>query len=311
MNGGIPVKRDFLHINDLTTDEIHHVLSLSTEVKAGIRADKDYKPFKGMSMAMIFAKPSARTRLSFETGFYLLGGHAIYLGPSDIDIGKREAVKDIARVVSRYNHIIMARLFSHTHITEMAQYADVPVINGLTDYNHPCQVMADIFTIQEHRGNLNDLKVVYLGDGNNVVNSWLRLAMRLPFHFVCACPEHYEPDAETVRAAVAEGISKIEIVHDPKTAVKDADVVYTDVWASMGQKHEAKEREKHFQEYQVNDVLMASTGRETLFLHCLPAERGREVTDSVIESPASVVFDEAENRMHVQNAILLAITGKG
>lgn len=304
------MKRDFLHITDLTTDEIHHVLDLATEVKARIRTDKDYQPFKGRSMAMIFAKPSARTRLSFETGFYLLGGHAIYLGPSDIDIGKREAVKDIARVVSRYNHIIMARLFAHTHITEMAEYADVPVINGLTDYNHPCQVMADIFTIQEHRGNLNDLKVVYLGDGNNVVNSWLRLAMRLPFHFVCACPEHYEPDAETVRAAVAEGISEIEIVHDPKTAVKDADVVYTDVWASMGQKHEAKEREKHFQEYQVNDVLMASTGRQTLFLHCLPAERGREVTDSVIESPASVVFDEAENRMHVQNAILLTIAGQ-
>jgi ornithine carbamoyltransferase len=305
-----PVKRDFLHITDLTTDEIHHVLSVATEVKARIRTDKDYQPFKGRSMAMIFAKPSARTRLSFETGFYLLGGHAIYLGPSDIDIGKREAVKDIARVVSRYNHIIMARLFEHTHITEMAEYADVPVINGLTDYNHPCQVMADIFTIQEHRGNLNDLKVVYLGDGNNVVNSWLRLAMRLPFHFVCACPEHYEPNAETVRAAIAEGISEIEIVHDPKTAVKDADVVYTDVWASMGQKHEAKEREKHFQEYQVNDALMAATGRQTLFLHCLPAERGREVTDSVIESPASVVFDEAENRMHVQNAILLTITGQ-
>lgn len=305
------MKRDFLHITDLTTDEIHHVLSVATEVKARIRADKDYQPFKGRSMAMIFAKPSARTRLSFETGFYLLGGHAIYLGPSDIDIGKREAVKDIARVVSRYNHIIMARLFAHTHITEMAEYADVPVINGLTDYNHPCQVMADIFTIQEHRGNLNDLKVVYLGDGNNVVNSWLRLAMRLPFHFVCACPEHYEPDAETVRAAVAEGISEIEIVHDPKTAVKDADVVYTDVWASMGQKHEAKERENHFQEYQVNDALMAATGRQTLFLHCLPAERGREVTDSVIESPASVVFDEAENRMHVQNAILLTLMGKG
>jgi ornithine carbamoyltransferase len=305
-----PVKRDFLHITDLTTDEIHHVLSVATEVKARIRTDKDYQPFKGRSMAMIFAKPSARTRLSFETGFYLLGGHAIYLGPSDIDIGKRETVKDIARVVSRYNHIIMARLFEHTHITEMAEYADVPVINGLTDYNHPCQVMADIFTIQEHRGNLNDLKIVYLGDGNNVVNSWLRLAMRLPFHFVCACPEHYEPNAETVRAAIAEGISEIEIVHDPKTAVKDADVVYTDVWASMGQKHEAKEREKHFQEYQVNDALMAATGRQTLFLHCLPAERGREVTDSVIESPASVVFDEAENRMHVQNAILLTITGQ-
>jgi len=304
------VKRDFLHITDLTTDEIHHVLDLSTEVKTRIRTDKNYQPFKGQSMAMIFAKPSARTRLSFETGFFLLGGHAIYLGPSDIDIGKREAVKDIARVVSRYNHMIMARLFAHAHIIEMAAYADIPVINGLTDYNHPCQVMADIFTIREHRGNLKDLKIVYLGDGNNVVNSWLHLAMRLPFHFVCACPEYYEPDAETVRAAVAEGLSEIEIVHDPKSAVKDADVVYTDVWASMGQKHEAKEREKHFQEYQVNDALMASTGKQTLFLHCLPAERGREVTDSVMESPASVVFDEAENRMHVQNAIMLAITGR-
>jgi ornithine carbamoyltransferase len=304
------VKRDFLHITDFTTDEIHQVLDLSTEVKTRIRTDKDYQPFKGQSMAMIFAKPSARTRLSFETGFYLLGGHATYLGPSDIEIGKREAVKDIARVVSRYNHMIMARLFAHTHITEMATYADVPVINGLTDYNHPCQIMADIFTIQEHRGNLKDLKIVYIGDGNNVVNSWLRLAMRLPFNFVCVCPEHYEPDAETVREAVAEGLSEIEITHDPKTAVKDADVIYTDVWASMGQKHEAQEREKQFQGYQVNDALMAATGKQTLFLHCLPAERGKEVTDSVMESPASVVFDEAENRMHVQNAILLTITGQ-
>jgi len=304
------VKRDFLHITDLSTDEIYQVLDLATEVKTRLRTEKDYQPFKGWSMAMIFAKPSARTRLSFETGFFRLGGHAIYLGPSDIEIGKREAVKDIARVVSRYNHLIMARLFAHSQITEMAAFADVPVINGLTDYNHPCQVMADIFTIQEHRGNLNDMKIVCLGDGNNVVNSWLRLAMKLPFHFVCACPENYEPDAETVKAAVASGISNIEIVHDPKTAVKDADVVYTDVWASMGQKHEAQEREKHFQEFQVNDALMALTGRQTLFLHCLPAERGREVTDSVMESPASVVFDEAENRMHVQNAIMLTITGQ-
>ena len=304
------MKRDFLHITDLSTDEIYQVLDLATEVKTRLRTEKDYQPFKGWSMAMIFAKPSARTRLSFETGFFRLGGHAIYLGPSDIEIGKREAVKDIARVVSRYNHLIMARLFAHSQITEMAAFADVPVINGLTDYNHPCQVMADIFTIQEHRGNLNDMKIVCLGDGNNVVNSWLRLAMKLPFHFVCACPENYEPDAETVKAAVASGISNIEIVHDPKTAVKDADVVYTDVWASMGQKHEAQEREKHFQEFQVNDALMALTGRQTLFLHCLPAERGREVTDSVMESPASVVFDEAENRMHVQNAIMLTITGQ-
>lgn len=303
------MKRDFLHITDLTPDEVHHVLNLAQETKDKIRTDKGYQPFQGHSMAMIFAKPSARTRLSFETGFFYMGGHAVYLGPSDIDIGKREAVKDVARVVSRYNHLIMARLFAHDHILEMAKYADIPVINGLTDYNHPCQVMADIFTIKAHLGHLNDLKVVFVGDGNNVVNSWLRLAMRLPLHFVCACPENYSPDAETVRQALDAGLSEIEISHDPKTAVKNADVVYTDVWASMGQKQEAEERQKQFKNFQVDDALMAGTGKQTLFLHCLPAERGREVTDSVMESAASVVFDEAENRMHVQNAIMLLIMG--
>jgi ornithine carbamoyltransferase len=308
--GGNPVKRDFLHITDFTSQEIHEVLSLSKEVKAKIKRREDYKPFKDQSMAMIFAKPSARTRISFETGFFLLGGHALFLGPSDIDMGKREPVKDIARVVSRYNDIIMARLFDHQHILELARYANVPVINALTDYNHPCQIMADIFTILEHRGSLDNLKIVYVGDGNNVVNSWLRLAQRLPFHFVCACPENYQPDETTYNAARDAGLSTVEITHDPRTAAKDADVIYTDVWASMGKKHEFETRKVHFQGYQVNDALMALTGKATLFLHCLPAERGLEVTDSVIESKASVVFDEAENRMHVQNAILLKITGK-
>ena len=305
------MKRDFLHITDFSSEEIHEVLALTKEIKAKIKGREDYKPFKGWSMAMIFAKPSARTRISFETGFFLLGGHALYLGPSDIDIGKREAVKDIARVISRYNDVIMARLFAHDHILEMAQYADVPVINALTDYNHPCQIMADIYTILEHRGNLDNLKIVYVGDGNNVVHSWLRLAQKLPFHFVCACPENYNPDELTFKATRDSGVSVVEITHDAKTAVKDADVIYTDVWASMGQKHEIEERKKHFHGYQVNDELMNSTGKDTLFLHCLPAERGLEVTDSVIESEASVVFDEAENRMHVQNAILLKLTGKG
>lgn len=305
------MKRDFLHITDFTTEEIDRVLKLATEMKSGLKAGKEYQPFKGQSLAMIFTKPSARTRLSFETGFFYLGGHAVYLGPSDIEIGKREAVKDIARVVSRYNHMIMARLFDHAHILEMAEYAQVPVINGLTDYNHPCQVMADIFTIKEHRGHLDDLKVVFVGDGNNVVNSWLRLAMRLPMHFVCVCPENYRPDAATVQKAKAAGLSEIEILHDPQQGVINADVIYADVWASMGQKHEADQRQKHFQGFQINDALMARTGKETLFLHCLPAERDREVTDSVMESPASVVFDEAENRMHVQNAIMVYITGEG
>ena len=305
------MKRDFLHITDFSTEEIDRVLNLAREIKAKLKRGLEYQPFKGQSMSMIFAKPSARTRLSFETGFYYLGGHAVYLGPADIEIGKREAVKDIARVVSRYNNLIMARLFDHAHIMELAEYATVPVINGLTDYNHPCQVMADIFTIKEHRGHLDELKVVFVGDGNNVVNSWLRLAMRLPMHFVCVCPEQYTPDAATVREALDAGISQIEILHDPLQGVKNADVIYADVWASMGQKNEADERQKHFQGFQINDALMASTGKETLFLHCLPAEREREVTDSVMESPASVVFDEAENRMHVQNAIMVYITGEG
>jgi len=304
------VKRDFLHITDFTADEIHATFALAREIKERFKRREDYKPFKDHTMAMIFAKPSARTRISFETGFFRMGGHALYLGPSDISIGKREAVKDIARVVARYNDVIMARLFAHQHVLEMAEYAAVPVVNGLTDYNHPCQIMADMFTILEHRGHLDDLKVVYVGDGNNIVHSWLRLARRLPFHFVCACPKDYEPDAETITATHQAGLSEVEISHDPMAAVKDADVVYTDVWASMGQKDQAEERKVRFAGFQVDDALMAATGKKSLFMHCLPAERGVETTDSVIESEASVVFDEAENRMHAQNAILLKICGK-
>ena len=304
------MKRDFLHITDFTSDEVLETLDIAKEVKAKLKSGDAYKPFKNRSMAMIFTKPSARTRISFETGFYRLGGHAVYLGPSDIDIGKREAVKDIARVISRYNDIIMARLFDHDHILELAEYADVPVINALTDYNHPCQIMADILTIQEHRGHLEDLKVVYIGDGNNIVNSWLRLSQRIPFHFICACPEKYTPDDHTVKEAKNTGLSQIEILHDPLTAAKDADVIYTDVWASMGQKHEKEERLEHFKGFQVNETVMSAAAENALFLHCLPAERGLEVTDGVIESKGSVVFDEAENRMHVQNALMLKIMGE-
>ncbi len=304
------MKRDFLHVTDFSQEEITETLDLAVAVKQKLKLREDYKPFKGHSLSMIFAKPSARTRLSFETGFSRLGGHAVYLSPNDIEIGKREAVKDIARVVGRYNDMIMARLFDHAQILELAEYAPVPVINGLTDYNHPCQIMADILTIREHRGHLEDLKVVYVGDGNNVVHSWLNLAVRLPFHFVCACPEGFVPDKDTVKRARAAGRSQIDISHDPGAAVIDADVIYTDVWASMGQKHELEERLKYFQPFQVNDDLMAATGRETFFMHCLPAERGREVTDSVMESAASIVFDQAENRMHAQNAVMLKIAGK-
>jgi len=301
------MKRDFLHITDFTTEEIWETLELSKWIKAKLINGEDYKPFAGKTMAMIFAKPSARTRVSFETGFFRLGGHALFLGPNDIGIGKRESISDIANVLSRFNDMIMARLFEHNHILELAENASVPVVNGLTDFNHPCQIMADILTVYEHRGNLDDLKITYVGDGNNIVHSWLALAMRIPFHLTIACPEEYTPDEDMLKVAKEMGLSTIEISHEPMEAVKDADVIYTDVWASMGQKEESEERRRRFKGFQINDDLMAATGKHTYFMHCLPAERGVEVTDSVCDADYSIMFDEAENRMHAQNAIMVKI----
>jgi len=301
--------KHFLHITDFTADEIWETLNLAKELKVKFRQREDFKPFKNKSLAMIFAKPSARTRVSFETGFEWMGGHALFLGPNDIGIGKREAIKDISRLFSRFNDLMMARLFDHQHILELAEYSEIPVINGLTNYNHPCQIMADIFTIWEHRGYLDDLKITYVGDGNNVVHSWIHLAERFPMKFICACPEGYEPNNEIVQRCNKVGLSSVEVLHDPVAAVKSADVVYTDVWASMGQKAEVEEREKEFKQFQVNEELMAATGKHTLFMHCLPAERGREVTDGVMESDASIVFDQAENRLHVQNSIMVKLAG--
>ena len=301
------MKRDFLHITDFQSNEITETLDLAIEIKTKLKNNENYKPFKDQSLAMIFAKPSARTRVSFETGFFRLGGHALYLGPKDIGIGKREAVKDISRVLSGYNDMIMARLFDHKHMIELAKYASIPVINGLTDFNHPCQIMADILTVYEKKGNLNDLKIAYVGDGNNIVHSWLNLSLRLPFHFTCVCPEGYEPDNNLIKLVNKSNISTDEISHDPIKGVHEADVIYTDVWASMGQKEEVKEREYIFKNFQVNSNMLESTGKNTFFMHCLPAERGREVTDDVMESSNSIVFDQAENRMHAQNAIMVKI----
>ena len=207
--------KHFLHLSDYSGEELWEILHLSKKVKAKFIKKEDYTPFKNRSLAMIFAKPSARTRVSFETGFGWMGGNALFLGPNDIGIGKREAIKDISRVFSRYNDIIMARLFDHQHIVELAKHSSIPVVNGLTDYNHPCQIMADIFTIWEHLENIENIKVTYLGDGNNIVHSWLRLAMILPLHFVCCCPEGYEPNAKTVKEARDAGVSKIEILKQP------------------------------------------------------------------------------------------------
>ncbi|KAL3851478.1 hypothetical protein ACJIZ3_013360 [Penstemon smallii] len=302
--------KDFLNISDFDKDTILKILDRAKEVKALIKSgERTYLPFKGKTLAMIFAKPSMRTRVSFETGFHLLGGHALYLGPDDIQMGKREETRDVARVLSRYNDIIMARVFPHQDILDLAKYATVPVINGLTDFNHPCQIMADALTIIEHVGRLDGTKVVYVGDGNNIVHSWLMLASVIPFHFVCACPRGFEPDARTAKNAIRAGVGKIEITNDPKEAVKGADVVYSDVWASMGQKEEAEYRRKVFQGFQVDEELMKLAGPQAYFMHCLPAERGIEVTDGVIEAPNSIVFPQAENRMHAQNAIMLHSLG--
>ena len=302
--------KHFLHISDYSKEELWEILDLAKIVKSKFRKREDNKVFNNKSLAMIFAKPSARTRVSFETGFEWMGGHALFLGPNDIGMGKREAIKDISRVLSRYNDIIMARLFEHEHIIELAEHSSVPIVNGLTDYNHPCQIMADIFTVWENLNDIDGAKIVYMGDGNNIVHSWLHLSMRFPLDFVCCCPEDYEPDVELVNQAKESGVSKITITNDPVSAVSGADVIYTDVWASMGQKEEAEEREKAFKNFQVNERLMSLTGKDTLFMHCLPAERDREVTDGVMESDNSIVFDQAENRMHVQNAIMIMLSEK-
>ena len=296
--------KHFLHISDYSNSELWEILKLAKELKSKFHLREDYKIFQNRSLAMIFAKPSARTRVSFETGFEWMGGHALFLGPNDIGIGKREAIKDISRLFSRYNDVIMARLFDHDHILELAEYSTIPVINGLTDYNHPCQIMTDIFTVWEHLEVIDNPKIVYMGDGNNIVHSWLQLAMKIPLVFVCCCPEDFKPDTATLQKAIDSGISKINISHNPTEAILNADIVYTDVWASMGQKDEAAEREKLFSSFQVNEDLIEKSGKKTLFMHCLPAERGREVTDGVMEADYSIVFDQAENRMHVQNAIM-------
>ena len=301
-------QRHFLAVDDLSSDEVRFVLDAAQKIKKKVR-EPGFEPLIKKSMAMIFTKPSARTRVSFETGMFLLGGHALCLG-SEIGIGTREATKDIARVLMGYNDVIMARLFKHSDLLELAQYSKAPVINGLTDYNHPCQIMADALTLLEVKGRLDGLKVVYVGDGNNMVHSWLELATVVPLEFVCCCPEGYKPLAGPLETAQKAGLSKLTISHDPKSAVVGADVIYTDVWASMGQKDEVDERIKAFQGFQVNSDLMKLTGKpDTTFLHCLPAERGRETTDEVMESPNSKVFQEAENRMHAQNAIILHCLG--
>ncbi|HIM82492.1 MAG TPA: ornithine carbamoyltransferase [Nitrososphaerales archaeon] len=302
--------RHCIKVDDFSKEEILNLFNLASDLKSKYRNKEEFKPFNNHSLAMIFAKPSARTRVSFETGFSWMGGHAIYLAPQDIGLGKRESAADLAQLFSRYNDMIMARVFNHQDMLDFEKHATVPVINGLTDYNHPCQILADIFTVWEQKKeSFDNLKIVYLGDGNNIVNSWIRLAIVLPFEFVCVCPEGYSPDADTITLANDVGISNVSVSHS-LDSVHNADVIYTDVWASMGQKEEIDERIKIFSPFQVNSELVKNAKNDYLFMHCLPAERGREVTDNVIDSDNSIVFEQAENRLHIQNAIMVTLCNK-
>ncbi|MDG1268188.1 MAG: ornithine carbamoyltransferase, partial [Candidatus Marinimicrobia bacterium] len=234
--------RHCIKVDDFSQNELIDLFELTAELKHKYRTKEDFKPFRNHSMAMIFAKPSARTRVSFETGFSWMGGHAIYLAPQDIGLGKRESASDLAQLFSRYNDLIMARVYSHNDMLDFEKHANVPVINGLTDYNHPCQILTDMFTVWEaKKKNIDDLKIAYVGDGNNIVNSWIRLAAILPFEFTCVCPEGYEPDQDTINFAESKNLSKINISHNATEGVTDADAIYTDVWASMGQKEEIDE----------------------------------------------------------------------
>jgi ornithine carbamoyltransferase len=265
------------------------------------------KPLAGKSLAMIFMKASTRTRVSFEVGAWQLGGHALFLSPRDVQLGRGEPVADTARVLSRYVDGIMIRTFAHAEVEELARYADVPVINGLTDLLHPCQILADLLTVKQHLGGYEGKRVAWVGDGNNMANSWLNAAYRLGFELTLACPEGYDPDPEIL--ARAGGAAKVTLVRDPREAVEGAHVVNTDVWASMGQEEEQVQRERAFAGFTVDGALMARASRDAIFLHCLPAHRGEEVAAEVIDGPQSRVWDEAENRLHVQKAIMAVLMG--
>ncbi len=301
------MKKDFISIADITTEEVWNLIRTTQEIKSKLRNGESYIPLSGRILTMIFQKPSLRTRISFEVGMYQLGGTSVYLSPNEIRIGDRESVADVARVISRYSNGIMARLFSHEQMLELAQHATVPVINGLDDVLHPCQVMGDIFTIWEHRKNIEDLKLAWIGDGNNVANSWITLASRIPIILDIAVPDGCEPDKDILSHAQSAGISSIRVIHDPQEAVKNADVIYTDVWTSMGQESREQERKRQFMNFQVNQSLVDMANDDVLIMHCLPAHRGEEITSEVIDGRHSIVFDQAENRLHVQKAILSSL----
>jgi ornithine carbamoyltransferase len=298
-------KRDFLTVADFSKPELLSLFDLAARLKRG---EYRQKPLAGKTLGMVFAKSSTRTRVSFEVGTYQLGGHALFLSASDIQLGRGEPIKDMARVLSRYVDGIMIRTFAHADVEELARHATVPVINGLTDTHHPCQILADLLTVRESLGGWDGRVIAWVGDGNNMANSWLHAAGVLGFELRLACPKGYDPDKAVL--AWAKARAKVSVSRDPAAAVKGADVVNTDVWASMGQEKEAKARAKAFKSYCVDAKLMGKAAKGAIFLHCLPAHRGEEVTDDVIEGAQSKVFDQAENRLHAQKALLATLMGE-
>jgi ornithine carbamoyltransferase len=296
--------RDFLEIPDFSRPELIRLFELAEQMRDG---GYTRKPLAGKSLAMIFMKASTRTRVSFEVGTFQLGGHALFLSPRDVQLGRGEPIADTARVLSRYVDGIMIRTFAHQDIEELANYSSVPVINGLTDLVHPCQVLADLLTVRQHLGDIEGKRYAWIGDGNNMANSWINAAYRFGFDLTLACPEGYEPADHLLERA--QTAARVRVVRDPMEAARGADVVTTDVWASMGQEQEQKERERAFAGYSVGPKLMKQAAKTAIFLHCLPAHRGEEVAAEVIDGPQSRVWDEAENRLHVQKAIMAALMG--
>ena len=305
--------KDFLAIADHSPAELLSLLELAVKLKADHQKGGNKPVLKGKALAMVFQKPSLRTRVSFEMGMQHLGGHAIYIGPQEIGLGQRESIADVARVLDGYVEGIMARVFAHQHVLDLAKWAEKPVINGLSDYNHPCQGLSDALTIYEHyKTKVTGLKVVFVGDGNNVAVSLMHVCAKLGMNFVCANPEGYDIVSSAVELGkqfAKESGSTIESLHDPQKAVQDADVIYTDTWTSMGQEEEVKKREAAFPPFQINAALLQRAKPTAIVMHCLPAHRGHEITDEVADGPQSKLFPQAHNRLHAQKAILVELMG--
>jgi ornithine carbamoyltransferase len=299
--------KDLLKISDWTKEEVLALFEKTHELKKILREGKVYEPLKGKNLAMIFHKASTRTRVSFEVGMTQLGGHAIFLDSSATQIGRGEPICDTARVLSRYVDCVMIRTYNQADVEEFSMFADVPIINGLTDMYHPCQVLCDIFTVKEKRENYRDLKYAFIGDGNNMAHSWINAALVLGLNLSIATPEEYGPDPELVNKAKEESNGKIVITNDPLEAAGGADVINTDVWVSMGQEEEEKDKLGCFKGFQINGEMMKFASDDAILLHCLPVHRGEEVTEEVIEGKNSAIFDQAENRLHIQKGILLSM----